>query len=47
MNRLYYTEHLLPVYINTIHTLEAVFSYPFYLQEDGDLLHGLKRYGPA
>lgn len=48
MTQAYYTERLLPVYISAIQRLEILYpGQQFYLQEDGDPSHGLKKYGPA
>lgn len=50
MTQLYYTERLLPVYINALQKLriqELGFNSPWLFQEDGDPSHGKKRVGLA
>lgn len=47
MTQIYYTDRLLPVYITAIQKLQTLYNHPFYLQEDGDPSHGIKKRGPA
>ena len=43
----YYSEHLLPVYIDAIKHAQSIHGHQFYLVEDGDPSHGMKRRGIA
>jgi hypothetical protein len=47
MTQIYYTDRLLPVYITAIQKLQTLCNHLFYLQEDGDLSHGMKKRGPT
>jgi hypothetical protein len=47
MTQIYYTDRLLPVYITAIQKLQTLCNHLFYLQEDGDPSHGMKKRGPA
>jgi hypothetical protein len=43
----YYTEHLLPVYIEAVYKVRARDQGPWRLQEDGDPLHDIRKEGLA
>jgi hypothetical protein len=45
MTQKYYTEHLLPIYINTIHKAQLRDAGPWLFQEDKDLSHGIRKEG--
>jgi hypothetical protein len=49
MTQLYYTEHILPHYINAIHNARCYCDEQVYwlLMEDGDPSHGMKKRGVA
>ena len=47
MTQKYYTERLLPIYIDAIQIQRAYDSSSWYLQEDGDLSHGMHKAGLA
>ena len=47
MTQKYYTERLLPIYINAIQ-IQRAYDFSFwYLQEDRDLSHGIRKAGLA
>lgn len=47
MTQKYYTERLLPVYIDAVSNLQRKYGGKFLLQEDGDPSHGMKKEGLA
>jgi hypothetical protein len=47
MTQKYYTERLLPIYINAVQVQRSYDSQSWYLQEDGDPSHGVRKSGLA
>jgi hypothetical protein len=47
MTQKYYTERLLPIYIDAVHHGRSFCSESWYLQEDGDPSHGMRKAGLA
>jgi hypothetical protein len=47
MTQEYYTNRLLPVYVDAIRHAEGIHQHPFLLVEDGDPSHGMKKPGLA
>jgi transposase len=47
MTQKYYVENLLPVYVDAIEKMREIDSKPWFLQEDGDPSHGIRKAGLA